>query len=445
MITARTLVAAHHGSLVPRFLAAAATLVQCSRSALQKSDRRVRYSTSKTAASSTDGSFAAFAHLPRDRPWTVLGIETSCDDTSVAVVTSDRRVRALVTRHQTKQHEATGGIVPTAAAIAHSMALPGAIREALETAGICNACEEIDAVAVTCGPGLAPCLGVGLTAGKNLAAVLNKPLVGVHHMEAHALTPRLTQQAPPAFPFLSLLASGGHTLLLLSEGLSQHTILGTTLDDAVGEAFDKVARTLALPWLPTGGGAGAALEQWAAHATGEYAVTFPVPMRDGRDKPASRLNMSFSGLKTSVFRHVQALQERDPAAWAATMASTQPSSGIRADIARAFQDAAVTHLADRLDRVLTETINVRKVHPTCVVAAGGVAANQILRARLGDVAGKYGLRVEVPPPRLCTDNAAMIAWTGIERLRAGLVDPWELDYVPKWPLNEFKESETARL
>ncbi|KNE56275.1 glycoprotease/Kae1 family metallohydrolase [Allomyces macrogynus ATCC 38327] len=428
MITARALVAAtHRGPLIPRLVTAAVTPSQITKPALKSLDQWARY-LSKAAATANDGSFAAFTHLPRDRPWTVIGIETSCDDTSVAVVTSDRRVRALVTRHQTKQHEATGGIVPTAAAIAHSMALPGAIREALETAGIRNACEEIDAVAVTRGPGLAP-----------------KPLVGVHHMEAHALTPRLTQEAPPEFPFLSLLASGGHTLLLLSEGLSRHTILGTTLDDAVGEAFDKVARTLVLPWLPTGGGAGAALEQWAAHATGGYAVTFPVPMRDGRDKPASRLNMSFSGLKTSVFRHVQTLQESDPAAWSAAMASTEPSSGIRADIARAFQDAAVTHLADRLDCVLAETITVRKVHPTCVVAAGGVAANQVLRARLGDVAGKYGLRIEIPPPRLCTDNAAMIAWTGIERLRAGLVDPWALDYVPKWPLNEFKQSESARL
>ncbi|KAI9184357.1 Mitochondrial tRNAs modification protein [Blastocladiella emersonii ATCC 22665] len=377
---------------------------------------------------------ATTAAAPR-KPTLILGIETSCDDTSVAIVNSDREVLSLVTKNQNKLHEATGGIVPTAAAIAHSMALPGVLREALDRAGLDTPAklDQLDAIAVTRGPGLAPCLGVGLCAAKNLAGMLNKPLIGVHHMEAHALTPRLTEPVQPAFPYLSLLVSGGHTLLILTEGLSKHTILGTSLDDAVGESFDKVSRFLGLAWLPTGGGAGAALEQAALRANGSYPVKFTVPLRDGRDKPHTRLNFSFSGLKTQVDRRVALIRKEHG------LGAKDPlPAEIQADIARAFQDSAVAHLEDRLRRTLGELVKERKIPVTSVVVAGGVAANQFLRERLTTVAGgEFSLPLMVPPPRLCTDNAAMIAWAGIERFHAGMTDPWELDFITKWPLSEL--------
>ncbi|KAI9216975.1 glycoprotease family-domain-containing protein [Blastocladiella britannica] len=358
------------------------------------------------------------------RPILVLGIETSCDDTSVALVDSNCTIRALVTRNQNALHEPTGGIVPTNAAIAHSMALPAVIREALDAAGLHSLkdLEQIDAIAATRGPGLAPCLGVGLCAAKNLAGMLNVPLIGVHHMEAHALTPRLTESPAPVFPYLSLLVSGGHSLLILTEGLGQHTILGTSLDDAVGEAFDKTARTLGLRWLDTGGGA-------ALAATGSHKVTFPIPLRDGRDKPHTRLNFSFSGLKTAVTRHVAALP---PDAL---------TPAVQADIAAAFQRSAVAHLEDRVRRALVHLREERKVAVTSVVVAGGVAANRTVRNRIEMAAREVaGVPVFVPPPRLCTDNAAMIAWTGVERYLANrAVTMWDVDYVPKWPLGEYTE------
>ncbi|ORZ40473.1 glycoprotease family-domain-containing protein, partial [Catenaria anguillulae PL171] len=366
-----------------------------------------------------------------NHPLLILGIETSCDDTSVSLVSSDRRVRSLVTANQNKLHEPMGGVVPTNAAIAHSMNLPSTLRGALDQAGLHTPADlaQIDAVAVTRGPGLAPCLGVGLCAAKNLAGMLNKPLIGVHHMEAHALTPRLTEHSPPQFPYLSLLVSGGHTMLILTRGLGSHQILGSTLDDAVGEAFDKTARALGLKWLNTGGGAGAALERAALAATGQHKVRFSVPLRDGRDKPERRMCFSFSGLKTAVQRHVDALP--------AGMVDTE---AVKADVAFAFQTAAVAHLEDRLRRALGVLVTEQKVPVTAVVVAGGVAANKYLASRLGKVVeNEFGLPLMVPPAKLCTDNAAMIAWVGVERYLAGKVDAWETDYVPKWPLSELTE------
>ncbi|KAL7753691.1 Mitochondrial tRNAs modification protein [Sorochytrium milnesiophthora] len=370
----------------------------------------------------------------------VLGIETSCDDTSASIVDDTGRILSLVTRHQTKDHEKTGGIVPSAAAIAHAAALPGVIRACLDQAGV--RVEDLDAIAATRGPGLAPCLGVGLTAGKNIAAAINKPLVGVHHMEAHALTPRLSEQQAtrPAFPYLSLLVSGGHTQLILTNGLSRHEILGSTLDDAAGEAFDKVTRYLGLPWLATGGGAGAALEQYASKVAAERGTadfdrkrwpTFTVPLRDGKNRPGRTFAFSFSGLKTSVRycieQHVRQTSQTIDAVdevW-------------KCHVAAAFQEAVTAHLSDRLTYALRHLVDERRVPLTSVVVAGGVACNKSIRSSLQAVSERFGLPFVVPPVSLCTDNAAMIAWTGLERLQVGLTDEYSIDYVPRWPLDQM--------
>ncbi|KAG0192596.1 hypothetical protein DFQ28_008594 [Apophysomyces sp. BC1034] len=286
-----------------------------------------------------------------------------------------------------------GGIVPTLASLGHSRHLPNVICQTLEQANL--SVEDLDAIAVTRGPGLPPCLPVGLNAAKTLAAVTKKPLIGVHHMEAHALTARLTttstsaSEPAPAFPFMTLLISGGHTLLLTANGLGDYNQLGTTLDNAVGEAIDKTARILGLDWIKgRRGGPGAALEQAALRGDPErFTSRLPRPMLQ-RNK--SVIGFSFSGLKTAMSRLTE-------------------SEGV--DIKRP-QDGK-------------HNIKRTKVNEAII--------------RLEAVAASYNLPLVCPPPQFCTDNGVMIAWAGLERLKAGLVDDYTITSLPKWSIESLKE------
>ncbi len=336
----------------------------------------------------------------------VLGIETSCDETAAALVTDDRRVLAERLASQHDEHRAFGGVVPEIAARSHVERLDGLIAGAMSDAGLGWA--EIDAVAATAGPGLIGGVMVGLVEAKAIAAVHDLPFVAVNHLEGHALTVRLLQEV--AFPYLLLLVSGGHCQLLVVEGVGRYVRLGGTVDDAAGEAFDKTAKLLGL-----GFPGGPAVERVAV--TGDPArFRLPRPMlgREGCD-------FSFSGLKTAVRQALEALDA--------------PDAGAVADLAASFQQAVADVAADR---VAAAAAMFRERWPggDTLVVAGGVAANTVLRARLAEVAAGSGLHLVTPPPRLCTDNAAMIAWAGIERLRCGPGDPLDTPARARWPLDE---------
>ena len=339
--------------------------------------------------------------FPLDRP--VLGLESSCDETAAAVLAPDGRILAEGVLSQEREHAAFGGVVPEIAARAHLAALPGLAERVLKRAGL--GFGDLAAVAATSGPGLIGGLIVGASFGKGIAIAHGLPFVAVNHLEAHALTARLPGLLPegaPAFPYLLLLVSGGHCQCVAVEGLGRYRRLGTTLDDAVGEAFDKAAKLMGLPWP-----GGPHLERLAA--TGDArAVPLPRPLM-GR----AGCDFSFSGLKTAVARALA-------------------QGAAHADVAASFQAAVAAVLADRARNALGMLPEA-----SAIVVAGGVAANQAVRAALAGVAGMAGVPMLAPPLRLCTDNAVMVAWAGIERLRAGLADPLEHSPRPRWPLAEL--------
>jgi N6-L-threonylcarbamoyladenine synthase len=335
----------------------------------------------------------------------VLGIETSCDETAVAVVDGERRIRAERVLSQLAEHRPYGGVVPEIAARSHLDHLDGLIAETMAEAGLDF--PALAGVAATGGPGLIGGVIVGVMTGKAIAAVHGLPFVAVNHLEGHALTARLTDDV--AFPYQLLLVSGGHCQLLVVEGVGRYRRLGTTLDDAAGEAFDKTAKLLGLDYP-----GGPALEQCAA-AGDPSRFDLPRPMLG---RPG--LDFSFSGLKTAVRQLVDRIGELDP-----------PT---RADIAAAFQARVVESLADRTHRALKHC-RQKDIPLTALVIAGGVAANMTIRATLTAVAMEGGLPLVAPPPRLCTDNAAMIAWAGVERLRLGLGDGFDFAPRPRWPLD----------
>ena len=330
----------------------------------------------------------------------ILGLESSCDETAAALVTGDRRVLAHRLAGQEAAHRPYGGVVPEIAARAHVEALEPLIHAAFADAGVTLA--DVDAVAATAGPGLIGGVMVGLVTGKALAHAAGKPLVAVNHLEGHALSPRL---ADPdlEFPYLLLLVSGGHCQLLLVEGVGAYRRLGTTIDDAAGEAFDKTAKILGL-----GFPGGPAVERAAADGN-PTAVPLPRPLK-GSAEP----HFSFAGLKAAVARAAP-----DHAA---------------ADVAASFQQAVVDCLIDRTRRALRIAGDA-----TALVVAGGVAANGAVRGALKGLADEHGLRFVAPPLWLCTDNAAMIAWAGAERFAAGLTDPLDVAARPRWPLDPHAE------
>jgi N6-L-threonylcarbamoyladenine synthase len=343
-----------------------------------------------------------------------LGIETSCDETAAAVVVREPdgsgRILSNVVLSQLDEHAAFGGVVPEIAARAHVEALDGIVDAALAEAGMGLA--EIDLVAATAGPGLVGGLIVGLMTGKAIAAAAGKPLVAVNHLEAHALTARLTDGC--AFPYLLLLVSGGHTQIVLVEAVGRYRRWATTIDDALGEAFDKTAKLVGLPYP-----GGPNLEKAAASGDPRR-FELPRPMKGARQP-----DFSFSGLKTAVRQ-------------AATAAAPLSRQDV-ADIAASFQLAIVETLEDRVAVALRRFREQfgGMASPTLVVA-GGVAANRAVRASLDGLCRSHGFRLVAPPPILCTDNGAMVAWAGLERLAAGLVEDDALAFVPRsrWPLDE---------
>lgn len=338
----------------------------------------------------------------------ILGLESSCDETAAAVLGGDGTILAEAVLSQ-QDHAAFGGVVPEIAARAHLAHMPGLVRQVLRTAGL--EAGALGGVAASCGPGLIGGLIVGAGFAKGIALAAGLPFVAVNHLEAHALTARLPGLAPggAAFPYLLLLLSGGHCQCVAVDGVGRYRLLGGTIDDAVGEAFDKVGKLLGLPWP-----GGPALERLAAQ--GDPArIAFPRPLlgRAGCD-------FSFSGLKTAVAQRVApypdgALPVQDAA-----------------DIAAGFQAAVSAVLADRAGHALA-----MMPEAGLMVVAGGVAANGAIRAALAAVAAQRGVELVAPPIRLCTDNAVMVAWAGLERLRLGLTDSLDTAPRPRWPLAEL--------
>jgi N6-L-threonylcarbamoyladenine synthase len=331
----------------------------------------------------------------------ILGLESSCDDSAVALVTSDRRILAQAVVGQNAAHQPFGGVVPEIAARAHVEILPELIERVLGEAKLSVA--DVDAVAATAGPGLIGGVMVALLAGKGLALATGKPLIAVNHLEGHALSPRLVDP-DLEFPYLLLLVSGGHCQLLEVRGIGDYRRLATTIDDAAGEAFDKAAKLLGLGYP-----GGPAIEELAR--TGDSkAVPLPRPLV-GSGEP----HFSFAGLKSAVQRAVASGDHRPE------------------DIAASFQQAVVDCLVDRTSLALGKT------DAPALVVAGGVAANQAIRTALADLAKREGRQFSVPPGWLCTDNAAMIAWAGAERFAAGLCDGLDAPARARWPLDESAE------
>jgi len=342
---------------------------------------------------------------------TILGIETSCDETAAAVVQRDEtgkgRILSNIVLSQVREHAEFGGVVPEIAARAHIQHLDRLVADALSEAR--QDFSSLDGIAATAGPGLIGGLIVGLTTAKAIALATGKPLLAINHLEAHALTPRLLGSL--AFPFLLLLISGGHTQFQLVEGVGRYRRIGTTIDDALGEAFDKTAKLLGLGY-PGG-------PQVAAMAAGgdPRRFAFPVPLKGRRD-----CNFSFSGLKTAVREAAEAI--------------TPLGQQDIADICASFERTVAETMSDRLTsafRIFREQHPMVQ-HPTLVVA-GGVAANTTLRHLFDELIARHGFSLDIPPAHLCTDNAAMVAWAGAERLALGLTDDLAFAARPRWPLD----------
>ena len=347
----------------------------------------------------------------RDGSLLVLGIETSCDETAAAVVVreDDARGRILsnVVRSQLAEHRPYGGVVPEIAARAHVECLDTIIEAALNEAGV--ELSDLSGIAATAGPGLNGGLVVGLVSGKTLALAAGKPFLAINHLEAHALTVGLTDGVAP--PYLMLLVSGGHTQTLLVEAVGRYRRIGTTIDDAIGEAFDKTAKLLGLGY-PGG-------PEVERHARNGDPARFPLPRpMVGRAEP----HFSLAGLKTAVRQRAEAaapLTDRDIA-----------------DLCAAFEAAICDIVVDRVSRAIAMAADALPAGtPRVLTVAGGVAANRRIATALAALADREGFRLAVPPPALCTDNGAMIAWAGAERLARGLVDGLDVAAKPRWPLD----------
>ena len=348
--------------------------------------------------------------LASDKWMLVLGIETTCDETAAAVIErradGSGRILSNVVRSQTEEHIPFGGVVPEIAARAHVDALDGIVASAMQEAGL--RFPQLSGVAAAAGPGLIGGVIVGLTTAKAIAMVHDTPLIAVNHLEAHALTPRLT--CALAFPYCLFLASGGHTQIVAVLGVGEYVRLGTTVDDAMGEAFDKVAKMLSLPYP-----GGPEVERTALGGDPKR-FAFPRPMLGRADA-----NFSLSGLKTAVRNEASRLGTLEP----------QDVS----DLCAGFQAAVLESTADRLG------VGLRLFHeqfgpPRALVAAGGVAANQAIRGALQQVAAKAETTLIIPPPALCTDNGAMIAWAGAERLALDMIDTMDAPPRARWRLDE---------
>jgi len=371
----------------------------------------------------------------------VLGIESSCDDTAVAILKGDGTIVAQCIASQATVHQEWGGVVPKLAQEEHAKAIKQTVETCLVEAGI--SAKDLSAIAVTVGPGLALCLLVGVKKAMELASEFQIPIVRVHHMEAHMMVTRLPGlcSESPRFPFVTLLISGGHTMIVLTKGLGNHTVIGSTIDDSVGEAFDKTARLLGITSIPGG------KELEALALTGDaskWNPPLPKPLSRTRDASLRKgADMSFAGLKTAVRMALDTAQKN----------ATDESPFIKADLAAAFQKVCTQHLCDRLTRALHICLSGDESHPALIdahdmkhlVVAGGVASNKTVKAAVQAVADSFGLTLCAPPPAYCTDNGVMVAWTGVERLREGLGEPAPklkdasevekfCEVRPRWPL-----------
>lgn len=349
----------------------------------------------------------------------ILGIETSCDETGVAVINDQREVLSHLVLSQIKDHQIFGGVVPEIAARAHLDHIDTLIKAAMDKAGIDFS--QLDGVAATCGPGLIGGVMVGMMAGKSIALAHNKPFIAVNHLEAHALTPRLVKDIP--FPYLVLLVSGGHTQILVAEDVGVYHLWASTRDDAVGECFDKSAKMMGLPYP-----GGPHLEQLAARCTNLAAAklrfSFSIPMQQSKD-----IEFSFSGLKTAVRNAIDA---------------TPQTEETLAQLAASLQSVLADTLAFRAGQAMKKfkAGYPDKQNPALIVC-GGVSANQSIRTALDTAAKQNGFELSAPPMEYCTDNGAMIAWAGIELLQAGRIADLHMKARPRWPLEELKDFKTS--
>ncbi len=339
------------------------------------------------------------------KPRLILGIESSCDDTGVAIVTEDKKILSNIVISQLKEHAPYNGVVPEIAARSHMLNLKSAVAEALKVAEV--EIDDIDAIAATTGPGLIGGVIVGTMFAKAMASVTKKPFIAVNHLEGHALTARLTSDLE--FPYLLLLASGGHCQFIAARSVGNYKILGQTLDDAVGEAFDKVAKLLGLGYP-----GGPIVEQYAKLGDAKaYALPFSMVTREGCD-------MSFSGLKTAVRLLVEKQDDL--------------SEQVIYDICASFQYTVTEILAKRTINAIAMFQNL--CLGSSFVLSGGVASNMYLRKRLEEVVNNYDMNLVAPPINLCTDNAAMIAWAGAEKLKLGLINSLDVCPRARWSLEE---------
>ena len=346
----------------------------------------------------------------------ILGIETSCDETAVAIIDEQKNILAHVLNSQIELHKKFGGVVPELAARGHVEVLDDLILQALSDANL--KFEDIDGFAATSGPGLIGGVIVGMMAAKTLASVFQKPFIAVNHLEAHALTARLTSDLE--FPYLLLLISGGHCQILLARGIGDYEKIGETIDDALGEAFDKVAQMLGLSYP-----GGPAVEKMAKSGD-ENRFKFSRPLIDGFLKKEHLCNFSFSGLKTAVRREIEKLINEDFSHLTSPQKILEQD---KADICASFQRVVCEIIVNRLENVDLRERLVKKL-----VIAGGVAANRCIFSALQNWSKKHDLEVVAPPIALCTDNAAMVAWAGLEKLRLGMND--DLNFKPRarWEL-----------
>lgn len=352
----------------------------------------------------------------------ILGIETSCDETSAAIVNDKHEILSNIVFSQLEEHAVFGGVVPEVAARAHMEKLDSMIRAALNDAKMNFT--DLDGIAATAGPGLIGGVMVGLMTGKAIAAAHNLPFIGVNHMEGHALTPRLTDKIE--FPYLLLLVSGGHTQILVCEGVGQYQLWGTTLDDAAGECFDKSAKLMGLPYP-----GGPEIQKIAATckdkgaAIKRFALPLPLKGRAGCD-------FSFSGLKTAIRNQVDKLPAGDL------------SRADIADLSYAAQTAIAEIISDRMSHAMTRYRSEHPNTPRRLVVSGGVAANTVIRETLQKLCAQNDFSFHAPLVSLCGDNAAMIAWAGLERLKLGLINEMNMPARPRWPLDENAASRHSK-
>lgn len=345
----------------------------------------------------------------------ILGIETSCDDTSVAIVDNQKNIISNLILSQTDIHQEFGGVVPELAARSHAEVLDKLIEKSLRESEL--KFEDLDGIAATSGPGLIGGVIVGMMTGKTIASIHKKPFLSVNHLEAHALTSRLTNNVE--FPYLLLLVSGGHCQILLVKGVGQYEKLGQTIDDSIGESFDKVAQMMGLNYP-----GGPEIEKFALEGD-EDRFKFPKPLFGD---PNHKFNFSLSGLKTAVRREIERLTGEQYNHFSSNLKLSRVDI---TDICASFQRVIFEIIANRLGNVLTS----RDLEVTNLVIGGGVAANQYLYQKIAnEIKAKYSLNTISPPIKLCTDNAAMVAWTGVEKMKLGLIDSLNFKPRARWEL-----------